>query len=149
MRPAAAIALLVSALAAPAAADDIAAFTSSSGVAVQAAVEGGDRLVVTIVPEGGVRLNGRLGVSFEAGEGSAAWGDTLPLTVFGEGDYFLDPVLETLPLDAAGLAFSSTIAVTFGSCLPETNICVLEEAAITLVREDSGTLSVTVASLAP
>ena len=144
--PISAIALLVSALAAPAAADDIAAFTSSSGVAVQAAVEGGDRLVITIVPDGGVRLNGRLGVSFD---GAGALWQNLPRTVFGDGDYFIEPVRESLAMDTSALGESGTLALTFGSCLPVTDICVLEETTVTLTPADDGSIDLTLAAVEP
>ncbi|MCW5738415.1 MAG: hypothetical protein KIS73_30110 [Enhydrobacter sp.] len=147
MRRAAVLASLVCALAVPAGAGEIAALTSSTGVAVEAAVEGGDRLVVTIVPQDGIRLNGRLGVSFEGED--APWRETLPRIVYGEGDYFLEPVRESLALDAAALGDGTTLAVVFGSCLPDTSICVLEETAVTLAPALDGGIDLTIVSLAP
>jgi len=147
MRRTAILALLLSALAAPAAAGEIASLTSSTGVAVQAAVEGGERLVITIVPDGGIRLNGRLGVSFEGED--APWQGLLPHIVYGEGDYFLEPVRESLALDAAALGPGSTLSVTFGSCLPDSGICVLEETAVTLIPAADGSIDLSMASIQP
>lgn len=146
MRRAVVIALTACVLAWPATADGIAALTSPTGVAVQAAVEGGDRLVITIVADGGVRLNGRLGVSFES---EAALWQGLPHTVYGDGDYFTEPVRESLAMDTSALAGGDTLAVTFGSCLPVTNICVLEETTVTLTPADDGSIDLTLAAIEP
>lgn len=130
-------------------ADDIAALESASGVAVQASVEGGDRLDIAIVPGAGIRLNGRLGVSFADPDEAAVWGGTLPLLVLGEGDYFTDPVLQTLHMDPALLTGPVTMTITFGSCLPVTAICVLEEALLTVTPGEDGAIDLTLAALEP
>jgi len=116
---------------------------------VQASIEGGDRLSVAIVPFDGVLLNGRLGVSFTAVTRAEAWPDDLPRLVLGPGDYFDGAVLETLALAPGGPDAPASIAVMFGSCLPVSGICVLEETEITVRRDDDGKLSVALAMMEP
>jgi len=145
-----AIALLAALVAAlPARAGELASLRSPSGVTLQASLEQGSRLVIAVLPESDIRLNGRLGVSFEAREDEAVWGDSLPRLVRGPGDYFLDPVLETIHLDPDALAAPAAATVVFGACLPVSGICVLEEALVTLSRDEDGGLDVALAMMEP
>ena len=73
----------------------------------------------------------------------------LPRLVLGPGDYFLDPVPETIHLDPAALVSPASAAVIFGACLPVTGICVLEEVEVTLTRGADGNLDLGLAMLAP
>lgn len=133
----------------PARADELAALRSPSGVTLQASLEQGSRLVIAVLPDSDIRLNGRLGVSFEAQGQAPVWGDSLPRLVLGPGDYFLEPVLETIHLDPATLADPAAATVVFGACLPVSGICVLEEALLTLSRDDDGALNLDLAMLEP
>ena len=130
-------------------ADELASVRSPSGVTLQAALEQGDRLTLAILPDSDIRLNGRLGVNVEAGEDAPVWAGNLPLLLLGGGDYFTEPVLETIHLDPAALEGPSIAAVTFGACLPVTGICVLEEAQLTLSRGSDGGLDLELAMLEP
>ncbi len=130
-------------------ADTIGAIESPSGVAVQASLEGGNRLVIALLPQRDILLNGRLGVSFDAGADDPAWSGDLPRLVLGSGDYFTEPVLETVHFDPATLAAPVTLAVSFGACLPVTGICVLEEALLTLTPDGAGSLDLTMATVEP
>jgi hypothetical protein len=102
-----------------------------------------------VLPDSDIRLNGRLGVNFEAREDAPVWGGSLPRLVLGPGDYFLDPVLETIHLDAAALAGPAAATVVFGACLPVSGICVLEEALVTVSRGADGDLDLNLAMLEP
>ena len=149
-RLALALALVAACLTAlPARAGELASVRSPSGVTLQASLEREDRLTIEILPDADIRLNGRLGVSLEATDGSAVWGTSLPLLILGEGDYFGEPVLETLHLAPAALEDPSGASLTFGACLPVTGICVLEEATLTLSRAPDGTLALSLAMLEP
>ncbi len=144
------LALIAALLAvAPARADELAAVRSPSGVTLQASLEQGSRLVIAVLPDADIRLNGRLGVNFETGDGAPVWGESLPRLVLGPGDYFTEPVLETIHLDPAALEQAAQATVTFGACLPVTGICVLEEALLTLTRGSDGGLDLSVAMLEP
>jgi len=142
-------AAILLALAHPARAGELASVQSPSGVTLQASLMQGDRLQIAILPGETIRLNGRLGVAFDAADGAPVWAGNLPRLVLGQGDYFTEPVLETIDLDPAALEGPSAAAVTFGACLPVTGICVLEEVALTLSRGVDGKLDLHLAMLEP
>lgn len=145
-----ALALLAASLMSlPARAGELASVRSPSGVTLQASLERDDRLTIAILPDADIRLNGRLGVSLDARDSTTVWGASLPLLVLGPGDYFTEPVLETLALAPAALDGPATASVMFGACLPVTGVCVLEEAVLTLSRGSDGSLDIALAMLEP
>jgi hypothetical protein len=147
LRPLAVATLLASA-GLPARAGDIAAITSATGVAVEASVEGGNRLVISVVPGAETRLNGHLGVGLSAGDGSAIWSDPLPRTTLADRDYFAGAVLETVHFDPRSLTAPATLGISYGACLATTDICVYEEAVVTLTPGGNGP-DVTLSALQP
>lgn len=149
MQRLAVLAALLFALALPARAGELAAVRSPSGVTLQASLVQGDRLQIAILPGDSIRLNGRLGVAFESPDDAGVWAGNLPRLVLGPGDYFLEPVLETIHIDPAALVSPAAAAVIFGACLPVTGICVLEEVEVTLTRGADGELDLGLAMLAP
>ena len=130
-------------------ADGIAEIESAAGVGIQASLEGDGRLAIAILPRDEVRLNGRLGVAFEAATAHAAWRDALPRLVLGDGDYIDAAVFETLRFRPRALTVPAVLAVRFGSCLPITGICVPETAEVTLTAGADGRTELRVDTRAP
>ena len=120
----------------PAPADDVAGVVSATGVRLQAHVDSADRLVVALVPPETAPLNGKLGVGFASPD--EVWITDLPLVVKAETDYFDGAVLEKLAFDPRRLDTPAVLAVTFGACLEDSGICVVEEAEVTLRRAQDG-----------
>ncbi len=141
-------ALCVAAALSTATGDDGGAIVTPTGVSVRTHIEAGSRLVVSVVPASGVRLNGRLGVGFALRDGPAIWIGELPSVVTIEGDYFERPVLHALAFDPDRLEEASRLAIVFGACLPASGVCVLEEAEVTLERR-GGAIVPTLALVEP
>jgi hypothetical protein len=130
-------------------ADEAAMLITPAGVDVRAHLEGGDNLVITILPTMDVKLNGQLGIGVKANGASDGWQDTLPSLLMVDGDYFDGPVLQEFAFDAEAMDMPSALLITFGACLPASGVCILEEAEVTLARETDGSLGLTLAALEP
>jgi hypothetical protein len=116
---------------------------------VQAHLATNDKLVITILPTMDVKLNGQLGIGMKALDDYGTWQDDLPSLLVVDGDYFDGAVLQTLVFDGDGIDMSTALGITFGACLPADGVCILEEAEVTLMREDDGSLGLTLATLKP
>jgi hypothetical protein len=130
-------------------ADTLASVITPTGVDVQAHLATNDKLVITILPTMDVKLNGQLGIGMKALDDYGTWQDDLPSLLVVDGDYFDGAVLQTLVFDGDGIDMSTALGITFGACLPADGVCILEEAEVTLMREDDGSLGLTLATLKP
>ncbi len=136
-------------LAGPAGAESVAMLVSATGVRVESHVDLKNRLVIALIPPLGAPLNGKLGIGFSSPDDRAIWIDELPRVVTIESEYFDGPVLEKLAFDRQLLATPAVLAITFGACLEESGICVLEEAEVTLSPASDGTVELAIAMIGP
>ncbi len=136
-------------LAGPAGAESVAVMVSATGVRVETHVDTKDRLVIALIPPLDAPLNGKLGIGFASPDDRAIWIDELPRVMKVESEYFNGPVLQKLAFDRQLLATPAVLAITFGACLEESGICVLEEAEVTLSPVSDGTVDLAVVMIGP
>ncbi len=129
----------------PALASGVTGVLSATAVKIEAYVNQGRTLAVTLLPPPEVTLSGTLGVAFAPADDSRPWTGELPRVVTVDADYFDGPVLETFSFDRSRLHQPAAIAVTFGACFSEARICVLEEALITISPATDGGVDVAIA----
>ena len=129
----------------PALASGVTDILSATAVKIEAYVNQGRTLAVTLLPPPEVTLSGTLGVAFAPADDSRPWTGELPRVVTVDADYFDGPVLETFSFDRSRLHQPAAIAVTFGACFSEARICVLEEALITISPATDGGVDVAIA----
>lgn len=141
--------LAVLLLAGPAGAESFATLVSATGVRIETHVDQKDQLVIALIPPLEAPLNGKLGVGFSSPDDGAIWIDELPRVVTVESEYFDGPVLEKLAFDRQFLVTPALLAITFGACLEESGICVLEEAEVTLSPLSDGTVDLAAAMIGP
>ena len=136
-------------LAPTAQADTIASLVTPTGVNVQTHLEAGNTLVIAVLPTNDVKLNGQLGIGLTPRDDQMIWLDYLPSVLMVKDDYFEGPVLQSLAFDAEYLTGPAVMGLTFGACLPDLGICILEEAEITLERADDGSVDLTLVAVEP
>ena len=141
--------LAVLLLAGPAVAESVATLVSATGVRIETHVDQKDQLVIALIPPLEAPLNGKLGIGFSSPDDGAIWIDELPRVVTVESEYFDGPVLEKLAFDRQFLVTPALLAITFGACLEESGICVLEEAEVTLSPLSDGTVDLAAAMIGP
>ena len=129
---------------APALAGGVTGVLSATAVKIEAYVNQGRTLAITLLPPPEVTLSGTLGVAFAPADDSRPWTGELPRVVTVDADYFDGPVLETFSFDRSSLHQPAAIAVTFGACFSEARICVLEEALITISPATDGGVDVAI-----
>ena len=140
-------ALWLAARPAPAEAAD--ALAMETGVRVEAGIDAEGALAVAVVPDGGVLLNGVLGIAFEPGEGPAVWPDAASLLLTFDGDYFPGAARRRIAFDRTGLTAPARLGVVYGACLPESGVCVLEKAEIVLTPLADGATGLALAARGP
>ncbi len=133
----------------PALAGSVTGVLSATSVRIEAYVNQGRTLAIALLPPPEVTLSGTLGVAFAPAEDGRPWTGELPRVVRVDADYFDGPVLETFPFDRGRLHQPAAIAVTFGACIGEARICVLEEALITISPATEGHVDVAIALIEP
>ncbi len=133
----------------PVAAGSVTGILSATAVRIEAYVNQGRTLAIALLPPPEVTLSGTLGVAFAPADDSQPWTDNLPRVVTVDADYFDGPVLETFPFDRNRLHQPAAMAVTFGACIGEARICVLEEALITISPTTDGDVDVAIALIGP
>ncbi|MCE2519719.1 MAG: hypothetical protein J4G15_07825 [Alphaproteobacteria bacterium] len=133
----------------PALAGSVTGVLSATSVRIEAYVNQGRTLAIALLPPPEVTLSGTLGVAFAPAEDGRPWTGELPRVVRVDADYFDGPVLETFPFDRGRLHQPAAIAVTFGACIGEARICVLEEALITISPATEGHVDVAIALIGP
>ncbi len=129
----------------PALAGGVTGVLSATAVKIEAYVSQGATLAISLLPPPDVTLSGTLGVAFAPANDSSPWTDELPRLVRVDADHFDGPVLETFSFDRSRLHQPAAIAVTFGACLSEAQICVLEETLITISPATDGDVDVAIA----
>lgn len=117
---------------------------SATAVKIEAYVNQGRTLAITLLPPPDVTLSGTLGVAFAPADDSRPWTGELPRVVTVDADYFDGPVLETFSFDRNRLRQPAAIAVTFGACFSEARICVLEEALVKISPATDGNVDVAI-----
>ncbi len=117
---------------------------SATSVRIEAYVNQGGTLAIALLPPPEVTLSGTLGVAFATPDDNLPWTGDLPRVVTVDADYFDGPVLETFPFDRSRLNRPSAMAVTFGACIGDARICVLEEALITISPTTNGDVDVAI-----
>ena len=149
LKPTIAVLLAFAFLASTAQADTVASLVTPTGVNVQTHLEAGNKLVIAVLPTNDVKLNGQLGIGLTPRDDQMIWLDDLPSVLMVQGDYFEGPVLQSLAFDSEYLTGPAVMGLTFGACLPDSGICILEEAEITLKRADDGTVDLTLVAVDP
>ena len=130
---------------APALAGGATGILSTTMVRIEASVDRGRTLAISLLPPPDVTLSGTLGVAFAPADEGTPWTDQLPRLVRVEADYFDGPVLETFSFDRTRLHQPAAITVIFGACLSEAQICILEETLITISPAADGDVDVAIA----
>ncbi len=143
------LALVMLLLAGGASAGEPATAVSAAGVVLEARVEAPGRLLITLDPPAGALLSGTLGVAYAPLADGSAWLDGLPGTVTAGSEYFDGPVRGTIAFSRQRLAGTAALGVTFGACLLDQGVCVLEEAMVSLEAADDGTVDIAVAMRDP
>ena len=128
----------------PAVAGGVTGVLSATAVRIEAYVNQGRTLAISLLPPPEVTLSGTLGVAFAPADDRRPWTGELPRVVTVDADYFDGPILETFSFDRSRLREPAAIAVTFGACFSEARICVLEEALITISPATDGDVDVAI-----